>query len=152
MRRKEKEITEKSEIEAIIHKSMVCRIALSDDNTPYIVPLCFGYQNNTIYVHGSLKGKKIDILQKNQSICFEFDIDTEIVKAESDCKWGMKYKSVIGIGKALILKKPDDKQKALSIIMNQYSDRPPQFSEKAINGTTVIKIEIKSMTGKQSGF
>ena len=152
MRRKEKEITGKSEIEAIIHKSMVCRIALSDDNIPYIVPLCFGYQNNTIYVHGSLKGRKTDILQKNQKVCFEFDIDSEVVKGENDCEWGMKYKSVIGFGKALLLEKPDDKKKALNIIMNQYSDSPPQFSEKAINGTTVIKIEIESMTGKQSGF
>jgi len=152
MRRKEKEITEKSEIEAVIYKSMVCRLALSDDNIPYIVPLCFGYQNNTIYVHGSLEGRKIDILQKNQNVCFEFDVDTKIVENESACKWGMKYKSVIGFGKALFIKEKDDKQKALDIIMRQYSDRPAQFSEKAINGTTVIKIEIKSMTGKQSGF
>ncbi len=152
MRRKEKEITEKSKIEAVIRKSGVCRIGLSNDNIPYIVPMCFGYQDNSIYVHGSLKGKKIDILKKNQNVCFEFDINTEIVEDENDCEWGMKYQSVIGYGKALFIKKPEDKRKALNIIMNQYSDRPSQFSEKAINGTTVIKIEIESMTGKQSGF
>jgi len=152
MRRKEKEITEKSEIEAVIQKSIVCRIGLSDDNIPYIVPLCFGYQNNTIYVHGSLKGRKINILQKNPNVCFEFDINTEIVKGENVCEWGMKYKSVIGFGKAIFLKEPGDMRKALKIIMNQYSDRPSQFLEKATNGTSVIKIEIESMTGKQSGF
>jgi len=152
MRRKEKEITEKDEIEAVIHKAIVCRLGLSDGNIPYIVPMCFGYKDNTIYVHGSLKGKKIDILQKNQNVCFEFDINAEIVKGENACDWGMKYKSVIGFGKALFLKEPDDKQKALDIIMNQYSDRPSQFSEKVIDRTTVIKIEIESMTGKQSGL
>lgn len=61
MRRKEKEITDKSEIEAVIHNSVVCRIGLVDDNIPYIVPLCFGYRDNTIYVHVSLEGKKINI-------------------------------------------------------------------------------------------
>ncbi len=152
MKRKEKEITEKSEIEAVIHQSTVCRLGMSDDNMPYIVPLCFGYQDNTIYVHGSLKGKKTEILQKNQQVCFEFDINTEIIKGEKACDWGMRYKSIIGFGKALILKEPDEKRKALSIIMNQYSDRSFQYSEKAIDGTTVIKIDIESMTGKQSGF
>lgn len=152
MRRKEKEITEKSAIEAIIHKSVVCHLGLSDGNNPYIVPLCFGYQDRTIYVHGSLKGKKNDIIQKNQNVCFEFDINTEILEAENACDWGMKYQSVIGFGKASFLKDPDEKRKALNIIMSQYSDQPFQFPENALNGTAVIKIEIASMTGKQSGF
>ena len=152
MRRKEKEITEKSEIEAIIHKSTVCRLALSDDNIPYIVPLCFGYQDNTIYVHGSLEGRKMNILQKNQNVCFEFDINTEVVEGEDACKWGMKYQSVIGFGSAFFLEDPEDKQKALNIIMNQYSSGPWHFPEQAIKATAVIKVEIKSMTGKQSGI
>ncbi len=152
MRRKEKEITQKSEIETIIQKSLVCRVGLCDNDIPYIVPLCFGYKDNTIYVHGSLKGRKIDILKKNQNICFEFDINSEVVKAENACEWGMKYKSVIGFGKAFFLEDKKEKQKALNIIMSQYSNKPFKFPEKVINGTSVIKIEIASMTGKQSGF
>jgi uncharacterized protein len=152
MRKKEKEITEKSEIEAVIHKAIICRVGLSDDNIPYIVPCCFGYQDNAIYVHGSLEGMKINILRKNQNVCFEFDINTEIIENENACEWGMKYQSVIGFGRAVFLKGLEDKRKALDIIMNQYSDRSFLFPQKAINGTTVIKIEITSMTGKQSGF
>ncbi|MEA2059805.1 MAG: pyridoxamine 5'-phosphate oxidase family protein [Thermodesulfobacteriota bacterium] len=152
MRRKEKEITEKSEIEAVIRKSSVCHVGMSSDNIPYIVPLCFGYKGNAIYVHGSLKGRKIDILQKNQNVCFEFDINAEAVKADTACEWSMKYQSVVGFGKAVFLDVLEQKRKALNIIMNQYSDEPFQFSEKKINGTAVIKIEIESMTGKQSGF
>jgi len=150
MRRKEKEITEASAIEAIIKKSLVCRLALSDGNFPYIVPLCFGYRDKVLYFHGSLKGKKIDIIRKNQNICFEFDINTEIVKAEDACHWSMKYKSVIGFGKAVLLEDLDEKRKALNIIMSQYSDRTFQFNDATLKGTIVIKVEIESMTGKQS--
>ena len=152
MRRKEKEITEKSEIEAIINKSIVCRLGLSDDNIPYIVPFSFGYQDNTIYLHGSLKGRKINILHKNRNVCFEFDINTEIVESENACKWGMKYQSVIGFGKASFIENSEDKRKAFNIIMNQYSNRTFQFLEDTINGTALIKIEITSITGKQSGL
>jgi len=150
MRRKENEITEESAIEAIITKSLVCRLALSDDNSPYIVPLCFGYEDKVLYFHGSLKGKKIDIIRKNQKVCFEFDINTEIVKAEDACHWSMKYRSVIGFGKAVLLKDLDEKRKALNIIMGQYSDRTFQFNDATLIKMGVIKVEIESMSGKQS--
>jgi nitroimidazol reductase NimA-like FMN-containing flavoprotein (pyridoxamine 5'-phosphate oxidase superfamily) len=116
------------------------------------VPVCFGYQDGTIHVHGSSKRKKIDILKKNPKVCFEFDINAQIVEAENAWDWDMKYQSVIGFGKASFLEGLDEKRKALDTIMNQYSDQPFQFPENVLNGTAVIKIEIASMTGKQSGF
>jgi uncharacterized protein len=150
MRRSEKEITDKLAIEKIINASLVCRLALSDGNQPYIVPLCFGYQDRTLYFHSALEGKKIDILKKNNRTCFEFDVNSEIIKAEKACKWGMKYQSVIGFGKAVLVENIAEKKKALNIIMNHYSDRDFQFTDKAIKKIAVIKIEIEGMTGKHS--
>ena len=150
MRRSEKEITDKLAIGKIINASLVCRLALSDGNQPYIVPLCFGYQDRTLYFHSALEGKKIDILKKNNRTCFEFDVNSEIIKAEKACKWGMKYQSVIGFGKAVLVENIEEKQKALNIIMDHYSDRDFQFTDKAIGKIAVIKIEIEGMTGKYS--
>jgi len=150
MRKKEKEITEASAIEAIIKKSLVCRLALSDDNFPYIVPLCFGYKDKVLYFHGSQKGKKIDIIKKNPKVCFEFDTNTEIVKAEDACHWSMKYRSVIGFGKGQLLEDIEEKRKALNIIMSQYSDGTFEFNDAILKKTFVIKVEIENMKGKQS--
>ena len=150
MRRSEKEITDQSVIEAIINASLVCRLALSDGDQPYIVPLSFGYQDRTLYFHSALEGKKIDIIKINNRICFEFDINTEIIEAEKACKWGIKYQSVIGFGKAVLVHNIEEKQKALNIIIGHYSDRNFQFPDKAIKKTLVIKIEIEKMTGKHS--
>lgn len=152
MRRKEKEITDKPAMEEIIRQSSVCRLALSDGDMPYVVPLCFGYQDGNIYVHGSLKGKKIEMLRKNQNVCFEFDINTKAVDAEKACDWSMQYQSIIGFGKASFVTDLDEKQKALDVIMGQYSNRAFHFPENKLKGTAVIQIEITSMTGKQSGF
>jgi len=150
MRKKEKEITEASAIEAIIKKSLVCRLALSDNHFPYIVPLCFGYKDKVLYFHGSQKGKKIDIIKKNPKVCFEFDTSTEIIKAEDACRWTMRYQSAIGFGKAVLLEDTEEKRKALDIIMSQYSGRIFQFDDAILKKTFVIKVEIESMTGKQS--
>lgn len=150
MRRKEKEITEKNEIEEVIEKALVCRIGLSDGNMPYIVPLSFGYKDNAIYIHSALKGKKIDILRKNPNICFEFDTDIEIKEAETPCEWGVKFKSVIGFGKAVFIDDPVKKKEALDTIMKHYCDRNFDFPDKTVNGTAVIRVDINSMTGKRS--
>jgi nitroimidazol reductase NimA-like FMN-containing flavoprotein (pyridoxamine 5'-phosphate oxidase superfamily) len=152
MRRKDKEVSDQSEIEAIIKKSNVCRLAMIDGDRPYIVPLCFGYQNNTLYFHGASKGRKIDLLRENPNVCFELDLIIEIVEAENACKWSLKYQSVVGYGRAFLLESADERIKGLKIIMSQYSERTYQFPEDKLGATAVFKVEIDSMTGKQSGF
>ena len=151
MRRKEKEITDKSEIESIIRKSMVCRLGLADDSTPYVVPLCFGYDNGALFFHSAKEGRKIEILKKNNQVCFEFDIAPEVQPGGREaCAWGMKYRSVIGFGKASFIEDPEKRRKALDIIMRQYADGDFEYSEKSFEKALVIKVEIESMTGKKS--
>lgn len=152
MRRKDKEISDESGIEAIIKKTNVCRLGMVNGNKPYIVPLCFGYHDNVLYFHGSLKGRKIDLIRKNPNVCFEFDLITETIESENACDWSIKYQSVIGFGKAVFIESSNEKRKALSIIMGQYSDQPFQFPENMLKATAVIKVEIESMTSKHSGF
>jgi len=152
MRRKEKEIKDKKAIEAIIKNAKACRLAISFDDQPYVVPLCFGYKDNTLFFHSSPAGKKIDIIRKNNKVCFEIDSDIELVEKEKPCDWSMKYKSVIGFGNAFFIEGLDEKRKALEIIMRQYSDKNFSFSDYHINGVMALKVEISSMTGKKSGY
>ena len=149
MRRNDKEIHDRDAVEAIIRDSLVCRLALSDENRPYVVPLCFGYRDNALYFHSSPEGKKIEILRKNGNVCFEFDIDQEVVQDEKPCKWTMNYRSVIGFGKGSLVENLEEKKKGLDVIMQQYSRRSFEYVEPAIESTYIIKVEIESMTGKK---
>ncbi|MFZ7113712.1 MAG: pyridoxamine 5'-phosphate oxidase family protein [Desulfatiglandales bacterium] len=152
MRRKEKEITDRNEIEDIILKAQVCRLGMADGTLPYIIPLCFGYRDNTLYFHTAQEGKKMDILRKNSAVCFECDTDRELIRSEAACKWGMKFRSVVGFGKASLIEDPAAKHRALAIIMEHYAG-PSSFDyeEKILGKTCVIKVDIESMTGKKSG-
>ena len=151
MRKKDKEIKDVAAIKDILSKALVCRLALCENNQPYVVPLCFGYKDNALYLHCAGQGKKLDIIRKNNNVCFELDIDIELVKGEQPCNWGMKYKSVIGFGKAVFIEDADLKRKALDIIMRNFSGKTFEYPEQVVKNTTVIKVEIENMTGKQSG-
>ena len=150
MRRSEKEITDKKAIEDIISRSKVCKLAMCDRDIPYIVPMSFGFNDNTLYFHSAPKGKKIEILKNNPNVCFEFEILTQVIKSARACKWGMKYKSVIGFGTAGFITDDGLKREAFDIIMNQYSDESFSYEEAPLKSAIIIKVEIHTMTGKQS--
>ena len=152
MRKKEKEITGHEAIESIIQRSLVCRLAFSENNRPYIVPLCFGYKDHTLYFHCASEGRKMEILRKNNQVCFEFDIDQELVKSDQACKFDMKYRSVIGFGRAFIVEDPESKRKALAAIMEHYTGKSYAFPEETLKKTAVVKIEVESLSGKKAGY
>jgi len=152
MRKKDKEITDIKEIELIMKKAICCRIGLVDGDGPYVVPVSFGYERNALYFHGALEGRKVELIKKNNQICFEVDTDVEVVKSEKPCGWAMKYRSVIGVGRAYILESDEEKSRGLRLIMGQYAGGDFSFPKSTLDRTLVVKVDIKSMTGKQSGY
>ncbi len=153
MRRKEKEIKNKNMIEAILQEADHCILALSSNNSPYIVPMNFGYKNQTLYLHSSNEGKKIEILKVNNRVSFGVEINIELVKDQNPCKWGMKYKSVVGGGYAYFIEDSKKKKEALDIIMAKYSKNANfEYSETSLNNLALIRVEVKELTGKISGY
>jgi hypothetical protein len=152
LRRTDREIADRKEIEDILRQSTVCRLALIDAGRPYLVPLCFGYDAGVLYFHSAPVGKKIDLLKKNRSVCFEFDADTIAVPADTSCGWTMRYRSVIGFGIADFVEDPGEKRAALDVIMRQYAEETHGYSDETLRKTAVIKVEIREISGKKSGY
>ena len=151
MRRKDREITDRSIIEKILEKSEICRIAMCDGNMPYIVPMNFGYKDGCLYLHSAVEGRKIEILKKNQNVCFEVEAECESVKADLPCEWSMKYQSVIGFGKAHFLEETGQKIKGLDVITEKFTGLPyTNYGEGMLKRLAVIRVDIESVTGKMS--
>lgn len=153
MRRSDKEIKDKKTLELILKKAQFCRIALCDKGKPYIVPMNFGYKDNSLYLHSAKEGRKIEILQENNSICFEMDMKTELVRSKKPCQWGMKYYSIIGNGEVSLIKNLQEKIKALNIIMEKYTPNQVfQYDKDKVEAIHILKVEIHDLTGKLSGY
>ena len=100
MSRSDKELPLRSEIDDVIRQATVCRLAMADEEGPYIVPLSFGYDGDTLYFHSAREGKKLSILRKHPKVCFEFDVEVGALPGETPCKWSRADRSVIGFGEA----------------------------------------------------
>ena len=151
MRKKEKEITDHAEIEEILSTNTICRIALCDNDFPYVIPMNFGYVGNKIFLHTGREGRKIDIIKKNSNVCFEITDSIELVSSEKACGFNTKYRCVIGFGTIKIVNDLNKKKEALQIIMNQHTNKNDwQFPDENVERTTILEIEIESLTGKKS--
>jgi nitroimidazol reductase NimA-like FMN-containing flavoprotein (pyridoxamine 5'-phosphate oxidase superfamily) len=151
MRRKEKEITDRREIDAILNEARVCRIAFARDNEPYVVPLFFGYDGRCLYFHTACEGKKLDFLAANRQVCFEVERNVTLVSHDAQaCKWSAHFESVIGYGRVIELVDGKEREQGLNQIMLHYSGREWQYDPSHLQGTRVWCVEIESLTGKRS--
>ena len=158
MRRKDREITDIEEKVNVIQKCKICRLGLSDNNKPYIVPLNYGYffDNNilTLFFHSATEGKKLDIIKKNNKACFEIDCDTQLIEAKKACDYGYAYKSVVGFGKIIILENIDEKIDGLKKIMKHQTEKGKvhNFTNDELKNVCVYKMMVEDFTGKQREF
>jgi nitroimidazol reductase NimA-like FMN-containing flavoprotein (pyridoxamine 5'-phosphate oxidase superfamily) len=68
MRKKDQEITDPVILDSIIQRATVCHLGLCVDNSPYVVPLNFGYQDGKLFFHTGLEGLKMDLLRRNNRL------------------------------------------------------------------------------------
>lgn len=151
MRRGEKEILDKSIIESILTKSEICRIGIQDIDSPYIVPLNYGYDSGKIYFHSASQGRKIELLRKNNKVSFEIEFSSEIIKGSNPCSWTAKYRSLMGTGTIDIISDADGIRRGLDLIMNHYGSNEGTYEEGYLGRIVILQLNIDTITGKQSG-
>ncbi len=153
MRRNDREISGIEEVEEIIRKADVCRIALANDNVPYLVTMNFGYTNvreQKLFFHCSNEGRKLGMIQKNNYVCFAMDTDHQIFSGSKGCDWGMRYSSVVGYGNISVITEREEKISALNCIMSHYGgERQYDYDNKILARTTILRLDIKEMTAKK---
>ena len=151
MRRKEKEITNRNELDQIIRDSLICHLSCCLDNQPYLVPLSFGYDGNAVYFHTAREGKKIEYLSLNPRVCLAFESE---VKLQTDldlaCNWTFHFKSAIAYGTAEELIDPISRANGIKHIMLHYSDRDWEISDKELSRTKLWRVKLDEITGKKS--
>ncbi|WP_099204394.1 pyridoxamine 5'-phosphate oxidase family protein [Scatolibacter rhodanostii] len=154
MRRRDRQVVDLAEIQKIVERMKVCRLAFLSDEAPYIVPLNFGCEwqddNLTLYFHGAEKGLKMDLLAKNPSVGFEMDGGHEITLTDEDnaCTYSYRFESVIGSGTARILQTDEEKRHGLLKLMEQQTGRT-DFEFPHLSGVAVFAVSVKNFTAKR---
>lgn len=145
-------IRDQKVIDEIIRKAQICHLTLSDNNRPYVIPMHFGYANNTLYLHSGKEGMKIDILKRNPNVAFSMECDVELIRGETACGFSANFRSVVGFGLASVIEDCEEKKRGLSILMHQYSEKSFTFPDKKLEIVAIIKVVIDEITARVHGY
>ena len=123
MRKKDREITDSSEIEKILKQGEVISVAMCQGDQPYVLPFNYGYLNGLIYIHSSKKGFKLDVLAQNPKVSFNVTTDVQLLPADNPKDCSVAYSSVVGFGRVRMV---DDPVRTLMRALDTQPTRPRQ--------------------------
>ncbi|MGD6852675.1 MAG: pyridoxamine 5'-phosphate oxidase family protein [Candidatus Bathyarchaeia archaeon] len=150
VRRKEREITDPTEMRNVLKTTKYVTVALCMNNEPYLVALSHGYdeERNCIYFHCAPEGKKLVYAQANNRVWGQAVLDYGVT---DECDYA--YTSVHFQGTLTLLSDPVEKRHALETLVWQTSNHPEEKLAKVkpekIAKTTMGRIDIAYMSGKK---
>ena len=164
MRRKEREMDKQFAYDIMDKAQFGSLATVNEDCTPYSVPISYVRKDNTIYIHSSLKGNKIDNIKRSPSISMSFVGDVNVPFPDEESSVGMKpsevftteFESAVVFGKAIIVEDSNEKILGLRLLCEKYSPENMGFFTDAIKDamhmTGVIRIDIEHITGKRKKY
>lgn len=146
-------VLSREEMEALLRQSKVGRLALSCQDNPYVIPLCFVYHLGALYFHCSPEGKKMDYLRSNSRACYQVDQVGEIISSEKPCKFNYCFRSVLAEGTISVVTQDEEKFTALQQLVKKYGG--PETAGRLTAGDArtvqVLKLTINSLSGCTAG-
>ena len=152
MTKRERQITDETQIRNILDGAKVLRLGLSVKDEPYVVPMNYGYTMEdgklTLYLHSAVQGKKLDMIRENPRVFFELDCDLIPFEGKVACQYGLSYSSVMGRGTARIVEDVEEKKAAMSILMKTQTQKDFSFEDRLVSIVAVIRVDVAEYTAK----
>ncbi len=153
MRRKDREITDSSRIEAFLEQQQILRVGFCDNGEVYIVPVNYGYRcqdgKYCFYFHGAKAGRKYGLARTSPKVGFEIDGNYRLLAADSACDFSAEYQSIIGTGTLCIVQDREEKIIGLNSMMRQTSHIPEwQYEEARLNAVAVFRLDVEQLSCK----
>ncbi len=153
MRRKDREVQNKTEVFDILNRCDTIRIGMHSNQYPYVVPVSFGMEvvndKAVVYFHCAQQGLKVDLLRANPNVCIEGDIFIQVEKTAHGIT--TRYESVIGFGECQILTDVDEIKHGLKVLLGHYGHHEyPLDRCMGISHLLLGKIVLDEITGKRN--
>jgi nitroimidazol reductase NimA-like FMN-containing flavoprotein (pyridoxamine 5'-phosphate oxidase superfamily) len=151
---REKARYEKKVVHEILDAAVICHVAFVEDGTAVVVPMLYGREGETLYLHGARKARVIRMLEQNEQVSMNVTIVDALVLARSAFNSSMNYRSVTVFGKPRLIDDWDQKLHAMQVITEHAI--PGRWNElrapldKEVKMTGVIAIDIESASAKIS--
>lgn len=146
-------IEDREEINEVIRACKTCFVGMSLHDAPYVLPMNFALEDDTIILHSAQEGRMWETMKQNPQVCINWTLGEELAwqDVRVGCSYRVKSKSVVVEGSIEFIDDYDEKYRLLGKIMGQYSDREFKFGKPAVVNVGLMKVHINKITGKIFG-
>jgi nitroimidazol reductase NimA-like FMN-containing flavoprotein (pyridoxamine 5'-phosphate oxidase superfamily) len=141
-------------VHEILDAGIMAHAAFVQDGNPVVVPMIYGRDGETVYLHGARKARIIKLLEKTETVCLNVTLLDGIVLARSTFNSSMNYRSVTVFGTAKLVEGNETKLRAMKFISENTMpgrwDELRASHEREIKMTGVIAVSIDSASAKIS--
>jgi uncharacterized protein len=147
---------ERETIHAILDEARICHVGFVSGGQPYVIPTIHARAGDRLYLHGSTASRMLRALAAGTPICVTATILDGLVLARSAFHHSMNYRSVVILGTAEVIERPDEKLEALRAIVEHIvpgrwaQARRPSGSElrqTAVLGLSLVEASAKIRSG-----
>jgi len=151
---REKATYDKQLVHEILDAALVASVGFVQDGQAIVVPMIYGRDGETIYLHGARKARVIRLLEQTGQLCLNVTHVDGIVFARSAFNSSMNYRSATVFGMPRLVDDRNGKIHGMRIISEHTMpgrwDELRDPLEKEIKMTGVIAIDIESASAKIS--
>jgi uncharacterized protein len=137
----------------ILDEGFLCHVGFVADGQPFVIPTSYGRKDANLYIHGSAASRMLRNMQKEGSnVCVTVTLLDGLVLARSVFNHSMNYRSVMVLGKAVLVDDPAEKLAALRVLSEHIlpgrwgDSRQP--NERELKQTSVLCLPIEEFSAK----
>ena len=143
---------DKDVVHAVLDAGLVASVGFVQDDAPLVVPMIYGREDETVFLHGARKARIIRLLEQTEQACVNVTLLDGIVFARSAFNSSMNYRSATVFGTASLVEGDVDKLHAMRVISeNTMPGRWDELREplqREVKMTGVIALRIDSASAK----
>lgn len=151
---REKAAYDRESVHAVLDAGLVAHVAFVQDGEPVVVPMLYGREGETVFLHGARKARIIRLLEGSGRACINVTLLDGLVFARSTFASSMNYRSVTVHGHARLVEQPEEKKHALHVIsdctMPGRRAEVRKSLENEVKMTGIIAVDIESASAKVS--
>ena len=151
---REKAAYDRKTVHSILDSGLFASVAFVEDGDPVVVPMIYGRDGETIYLHGARKARVIRLLEKTGRACLNVTHVDGLVIARSAFNSSMNYRSATVFGTPSLVEDREQKIHGMRIISEHLMpgrwDELRDPLEREVKMTGVIALSIDAASAKIS--
>ena len=151
---REKAAYDKQTVFAVLDAALVAHVAFVQDGAPVVVPMIYGREGDTLYLHGARKARVVRMLEQTPRVCLNVTLVDGIVFARSAFNSSMNYRSAMVYGTPRLIEDEAGKLHGMKVISEHTMpgrwDELREPLEREVKMTGVIALDIESASAKVS--